>query len=108
MAKANSTRIRSPSYPCIDLKSAIGRTHTLYDYGKRSRVLVSDVVQKWGFNSTSANGMKVVAALKSFGLINDSGQKETRKIVLTDRAYRILKDHQESEERKQAIKESSV
>jgi hypothetical protein len=108
MAEAASTRIRSPSYPCIDLETAINRTESLYDYGKRSQVLISAMLPQWGFSETSANGMKVVAALKSFGLIDDAGQKENRKIAITARAYRILKDHPESEERLQAIKDAAL
>jgi len=34
--------------------------------------------------------MKVIAALKSFGLIEDSGRNAMRKVTLTDRAYRII------------------
>ena len=106
--KKMTGRIRSPSYPCIDLESAIDKVGKLYNFGKLNPVLVSVILPQWGFNSKSTNGMKVVAALKSFGLIDDSGQKEQRKIKLTNRAYRILKDHSNSKEREQAIKDAAL
>lgn len=106
--KKTTGRIRSPSYPCIDLEAAIDKAGRLYDFGKLNPVLVSAILPQWGFNSKSANGMKVVATLKSFGLIEDSGQKENRKIKLTNRAYRILKDHSNSKEREQAIKDAAL
>lgn len=106
--KKPTGRIRSPSYPCIDLETAIDRAGKLYNFGKLNSVFVSDILPKWGFTPVSTNGMKVVAALKSFGLIDDSGQKEKRKIQITDRAYRILKDHANSKEREQAIKDAAL
>ena len=62
----------------------------MFNFAKKSEVLVSTMLPKWGFKSASANGMKAVAALKSYGLVEDSGKKAARKIILTDRSYRIL------------------
>jgi hypothetical protein len=97
------SRIRSPSYPSIDLKAAVDRAEELYQFAKRSPVLVSAVLPKWGYNSKSANGMKTVAALKSYGLIEDSGKLDMRKIQLTDRAYRIIHSQKDSPDRIKAI-----
>jgi hypothetical protein len=102
------SRIRSPSYPSIDLKTAVERAEELYNFGKRSPVLVSVILPKWGYNQKSANGMKIVAALKSYGLIEDSGKLSLRKIQLTDSAYRIIHDHKGSPERLKAIQAAAL
>lgn len=102
-------RVRSPSYPSIDLESAIKRAQILEKFSKRTPVLISIMLPHWGFESgKSANGMKLVAALKSYGLIEDSGKKETRKIVITNAAFRIIHDQPESEDRKMLIKECAL
>lgn len=102
------SRIRSPSYPSIDLKTAVDRTEELYQFAKRSPVLVSAVLPKWGYNSKSANGMKTIAALKSYGLIEDSGKLAMRKIQLTDRAYRIIHGQKDSPDRIKAIQVAAL
>jgi len=67
------------------------------------------MLPQWGFESgKSAGGMKVVAALKSFGLISDSGQKEQRKIVITDTAFRIINLEDGSMDWSELIKECAL
>lgn len=101
-------RHRSPAYPAIDLEQAINRTYQLYNYAKQGAVTVSNVLLDWGFKADSSNGMKVVAALGYFGLIDDTGTGERRKIQLTERARRIVLDREDSSERVLAIKEAAL
>lgn len=102
------SRIRSPSYPCIDLETAILRAKQLYEFARRSPVMIPVILPKWGYNSQSANGMKVVAALKNYGLVEDSGKKDSRKIQLTELAFRIIHDHNESLQKQSDIKTAAL
>lgn len=102
------TRIRSPSYPYIDLGTAIARTQQLYNFAKKTPVLLSAVLKEWGYSGSSANGMKVIAALKSFGLIRDIGKGKDRKVVISDFSYRLLHYPPDSPEKEAAIKEAAL
>ncbi|MPM46956.1 hypothetical protein SDC9_93663 [bioreactor metagenome] len=62
--------------------------------------------EKWAYSPTSSSASKVVAALKYFGLIELSQVAESEMVKVTDRAYRILVDTEESEERKQALRDA--
>ncbi len=103
------TRVRSPSYPYVDLETAIEKIKTMDNFTKRTPVLVKTMLPRWGFESgKSAHGMKLVAALKSYGLIGDSGKKENRKIQITDDAFRIINTLPNSDEHKRLIKECAL
>ena len=103
------SRIRSPSYPYFDLETAVNRIEERYKFAKRSEVLISVILPKWGYQSgVSANGMKAVAALKSYGLINDAGKKQNRKIILTEKGYRIIHGVKGSTEMVSAIKDAAL
>lgn len=102
-------RVRSPSYPCVSLPVALDKVGTMYAFTHKTPVMVSTMLPQWGFESgKSAGGMKVVAALKSFGLISDSGQKEQRKIVITDTAFRIINLEDGSMDWSELIKECAL
>jgi hypothetical protein len=96
---------RGPSYPFIDLEEAIAATKKIYDYTKRAAAPTDAVVANaLSYSLKSSGGVKTIAALKSYGLIEES----TQTVKITDRAYRILIDTPESSERKQAIKDAAL
>ncbi len=96
---------RGPSYPFIDLEEAVGATKKIYDYTKRAPAPAGSVVENaLGYSLKSSGGVKTIAALKSYGLLEETGQS----LKITDRAYRILIDTPESSERKQAIKDAAL
>lgn len=101
-------RHRSPAYPAVDLPTAIQRADEFRQYAQRSAVTVAHVLEHWGYKGESSNGMKVVAALGYYGLINDTGTGDKRKIQLTERALRILMDHEESDARAEAIIDAAL
>jgi hypothetical protein len=104
-----AARLRSPAYPGIDLEAAIKRAQELYDREHRSAANAEIAVQHWGFKPTSGGGFVVIAALKAFGLISDSGSGKTRKIQLSELALRILLDRRsDSTERQEAIKQAAL
>lgn len=104
-----AARTRSPAYPGIGLEIAIKRTKELYTQEKMNPVPLTIAVKRWGFKEKSSGGLVTIAALKSFGLLKDSGSGKDRKLQLTDEARRILLDtRQESHERDQLIKDAAL
>lgn len=96
MAETETTegakRERSPSFPYLGLSKALERTETLYAKAKRYETRVADIAKDWGLAPTSSSTDRTVAALLSFGLIDYSGSKETRRIKVSDVGLRILDD----------------
>ncbi len=100
---------RSPRFPFIPLKTAIQRASELYEKEKRHGVNASIAVTHWGYKETSSGGKQTIAALKAYGLIEDSGKSDSRTIKVSDLALRILLDSREqSEERSQALKSAAL
>lgn len=91
-SKEHSKRDRSPSFPYIGLEKALERIQTLYEKARRNEVRVADVAKDWGLAAKSSSTDRNVAALLAYGLIEDSGSGENRKIKLSDSGSRILDD----------------
>src|ERR1700691_1515447 len=101
---------RGPSYPYVGLEEAIGLSRKMYDYTKRTAAPVDSViVEAWGYTVTSSSGLKVLAALKAYGLVEDGAAASGKaSIKLTPRAIRILLDDQDTEERRQEIRKAAL
>lgn len=95
-------RVRSPSYPAIDLKEAIERTDMLYKHERSSQIPVDVVLGHWGYSKGSGAGLVQIAALKKFGLLSEEGSGDDRQVQITKLAKDILIPHSE-EERSAAI-----
>lgn len=87
-----SKKERSPSFPFISLRKAVERARAMHDRYKREPARVIVVGSVWGLGAKSSGLLQTVAALKQYGLLDDSGSKEDRRIALTPLALRILID----------------
>ncbi len=99
-----SKRVRSPGYPALNLKVAIEKAHDFYKAEGRNSAALPISVEHWGYSKKSGSGLKAVAALKSFGLIEVDGSGADRRIKLSELALRIiLDDREDSPDRAKAI-----
>jgi len=55
-------------------------------------VRVADIAGDWKLKATSGSTDRSVAALLAYGLIEDSGSGEARKIKISESGWRILED----------------
>jgi hypothetical protein len=101
-------RTRSPAYPSLDLESAIERAQIIYQKEGRNAAHVEVLVEHWGYERGSSNGMRAIAALLQFGLLEDEGKKEERKAKLTRLALDILVPSDDPSHRQQAIREAAI
>jgi hypothetical protein len=101
---------RGPSYPYVGLEDAIGLAQKMYDYAKRAPAAVDSVItEAWKYSATSSSGQKVLAALKAFGLVEDSPAASGKpSMKLTQRSIRILLDDQDSTERRDEIRKAAL
>jgi hypothetical protein len=91
-SKETTKRDRSPKFPYISLPKAIERIEVLYTKAKRYDVRIADIAKDWDMSAKSSSTDRTVAAIQSFGLIEDSGSGENRKIKLSELGARILAD----------------
>jgi len=105
----SSSRVRSPKYPAFSLQKALERTTEFWDIEKRNAVPVSVAMKHWKYSPKSSGGLKAVAALITFGLLDTKGMGRARKVLLTDLAIRIVTDKRgPSDERDSLIKEAAI
>ena len=102
-------RQRSPAYPFINLETAIRRAKEFYDHEGRNAAPLKVAVKHWGYEEKSSGGLQTTAALIAFGLMQDEGTGDKRKIKLTPTALTILLDERpDSPSRAQAIKTAAL
>src|SRR6266853_1921866 len=100
-------RERSPSFPFISLAKAIERARTMADSHKRSAARLGTVGETRGYAPKSSGLLQTAAALKAFGLLEDIGRGEERKLQLSELAWRILHDTRPGA-KEQAIREAAL
>ncbi len=84
---------RSPSFPYIGLSKAFERAEALYNYTKRHETRIIDAAKPaWNLGAKSSGTLQTVAALLAYGLIEDNGSGENRKIKVSDATYRAVAD----------------
>jgi hypothetical protein len=102
-------RMRSPAYPFINLETAIKRAKEFYDREGRNAAPLKVAVRHWGYEEKSSGGLQTAAALMSFGLMQDEGTGDNRKLRLTPSALTILLDDiPGSEARADAIRDAAL
>ena len=101
---------RSPSYPAIDLASALKRTEQMYGATGRHSAPVAAVAQAWGYSAKSSGGRLALAALKKFGLIEDEGSKDARQVKLSTLGHELVfyKDQRDGPEWQQRAQQAAL
>lgn len=86
--------VRGPSYPAIDLKTAVERARQFWDHEKRSAAPIAAAAKHWGYSESSSSVRVLVAALLYYGLLEDAGSGEGRTVKLSGRGLDIVLDEQ--------------
>jgi len=100
---------RSPSYPAVDLSTALVRAQAIKEKEGRHFANIPTIMTHWGYGAKSSQGFVVLAALKKFGLLEDRGTGGAREFRLTELAWNILIDTREvSVERESLIRKAAL
>jgi hypothetical protein len=97
---------RGISYPFLSLVDSVDRAQKFYDIERKNAAPVSSAVKHWGYSEKSSGGKQTIAALQYFGLMQYLGTGEHRQVKLTERAFAIIHNSPESEERYQALRDA--
>jgi hypothetical protein len=100
-------RERSPSFPFISLQKALKRAREVADAHKRNPARLITVAETWGYAPKSSGLQQTVSALKAFGLLDDTGVGDGRRVQISDLAWRILHDTRDGV-KAQAVKEAAL
>ena len=102
-------RVRSPNYPVISLEKGIELAAALLKSQQRYPVSVEVAAKDWNISPKSSYLAQHVAAMSAYGLVDIEGEKESRKVKVSDLAFKIIIDKRpDSEDRKALIKESAL
>lgn len=100
---------RSPAYPALTLQRAVEYAETIYKHDKRTAVPVAVVAGHFKTDIKSSKGLRLISALKQFGLVVEEGSGDDRSVRLSDRALDIvLSDSPKASERISAIREAAL
>jgi hypothetical protein len=91
-AKTKTARQSSPRYPFISLKKALERAQEMRAVAGPSAARAADIRAAWGYGLKSSGGDQTIAALGYYGLLEDEGTGDARKLKLTADAFRYLRD----------------
>lgn len=98
---------RSPKYPFISLRKAEERAKTFWAKHRKEGARVSTVADTWGYGVKSSGLQQTVGALKQYGLLDDAGSGDDRKVQLTDLGIRLIADNRPGA-RESALKEAAM
>ncbi|MCL1627632.1 hypothetical protein M3N55_02715 [Roseibaca sp. V10] len=87
-----SKRPRSPSFPYLDIDTAVDYAGKLYAAAKSAEVRLADVAAAWGMAPKSGSLARYVSALSQYGLIDTMGANDARRIKISAAGKRILDD----------------
>lgn len=109
MAKNKAHANRSPAYPSISLEAAIEKAKIVWASENHNSAPISALLEHLGFSSATGTALRTIAALKQYGLLEDTGRGDDRKGQLTRLAKNIILDEREdSSERDSAIREAAL
>lgn len=100
-------RGRSPSYPAIDLATAIDKAKALHDQERQIPASVETIVKHWGYRSFNGPASLSLAALKKYGLVEDQGTGAERVAKVSDLAVDILANP-DADERQRAVERAAL
>jgi hypothetical protein len=112
MNDAEKTKVkkgRSPSYPGLDIESALQRARELYAKLQRHQTNVVLAVGHWGYKFGTGASNVTLASLKKYGFLEEEGSGQHRKVFLTELAERIIiDDRPNSQDRDKLIIEAAL
>src|SRR5206468_3409095 len=92
-----------------DLAEAIERAKQFYEHERFNYAPTQVAVTDLGYTAKSSSGLRALAALLHFGLLEEEGSGEDRRVRLSDLGKRIVLDTREgSKEREGAISEAAL
>lgn len=102
-------RFRSPPFPYIGLEKAMEKVEQLYAAVRGHSAALPSAAKAWQTGVKSSATLQSIGALIQYGLLDDDGAGEQRKVKLTPLALRIVMDKRpDSAERAAGLREAAL
>lgn len=102
-------RNRSPAYPAFDLRAAIEKLGLFHQRNGFTPAYAHLAIKDMDHKPTSSSGLRALAALLAYGLLQDTGSGKERKVTVSPRGKVILIAPPDREEhRRKAIQEAAL
>lgn len=88
-------RIKSPSFPYIDIGEATTKIKTLYEKVKNQAITEDDFYKALSYTPTSSTSKRSLSTIIDYGLLIDLDSEKGKKIKITDLGRRISVDTRE-------------
>jgi hypothetical protein len=97
---------RSPKHPAFDLEQAIKKAQAFYERDSFHYVPASVALQHWGYSPKSSSGIRALAALLHFGLLEyeKEGAGDSRRVRLSELGTKIVTASEHSDEYVEAVR----
>ena len=102
--KNKKPRHRSPNYPGIGLRAAVGKIEDLYKADKLAPSPTVAALKHMGFDKAHGEAGRVLSALKSFGLIEETNDR----IKITQRGIDIVARQEGDAQRSVALRDAAI
>jgi hypothetical protein len=96
-------KARSPAYPAFSLAVAIDLARKLWAAQRKQETHIDSALKSLGYSARSGTALRTIAGLNHYGLIEESGSKDERKIKLSERAQDIIHLAENDPRRKEAL-----
>lgn len=96
--KIKKPRLRSPNHPYLSLPDALKRAEQILEHEGSHEIPVAVAHERWGYKRYASIADQSVAALKAYGLLDVEGNAKKRRVKVTERARRIIKNAPDRQE----------
>jgi hypothetical protein len=102
-------KFRSPPFPYVGLERALSKAEQLYNAVRHHAAAMATAAKAWDTGPKSSATLQSAATLIQYGLLDDEGSGESRKVKLTPLALKIIMDKRPgSADRADAIKDAAL
>lgn len=102
-------RFRSPPFPYIGLAKALSKAEQLYGAVRHHSAALPTAAKAWETGAKSSATLQSAGALIQYGLLEDEGSADSRKVKLTPLALKIVMDRRPgSADRAAALKQAAL
>ena len=100
-------RMRSPAYPVIPLGEALECVQKMWDSQRKHEAHIDSALKAIGYARHGAS-LRIIAALNHYGLTEETGSKDDRKIRISEVAQDIILLPQSDPRRTKALKAAAI